>query len=75
MYDEVYLKCPHCGSSQKYQSVNGPCVSDLYNMDQVPVTVADELRDLSFFCNKCDNSFKLIIPPQPQFIKLKAIIC
>lgn len=39
MYDSVWVRCPHCGIDNEFQSKSGDCFLNEYSLDECPEDV------------------------------------
>jgi len=64
MFDEVEIPCPNCGAIYVAQSKGGDCSLARYNLDNVPMDVADDVtRHAPFRCDECDEVFDVLVRP------------
>lgn len=60
MFDSLYIDCPNCKAEGvlEFQSKNGPCECNIYNIENVPDEVLIGLhQDIDAKCPYCGKSF------------------
>jgi len=54
MFDTVNLSCPRCGERTSFQTKAGPCVSNNYELAEMPADIVDDLQWKNVRCEICD---------------------
>lgn len=44
MFDSVYVRCPKCGKENEFQSKSGDCISGVYNLENCPDDVLEDVN-------------------------------
>lgn len=52
-FDSVYIKCPRCGFSVKFQSKAGECKLATYSEKRVPAEIAKSIKGTVETCPNC----------------------
>jgi hypothetical protein len=55
MFDSLYVKCPSCGEQVEFQSKRGACGLYRYNIYDVPIEIAVDLKNETQQCDNCKN--------------------
>jgi predicted RNA-binding Zn-ribbon protein involved in translation (DUF1610 family) len=54
VYDSVMIPCPKCGKTQEAQSKSGPCILNVYELEDAPIEVLMNVnRHAPFKCDDC----------------------
>lgn len=64
MYDNVIVYCPYCGGQIEFQSKAGGCTLINYNLDSVPIDIANDLIGKTEVCGKCEQDVHITIDPK-----------
>ena len=70
MFDTVVVKCPHCVEDVEMQTKTGPCVLDVYTIDNLEMSVAVGVIGVNH-CHNCHGAFKIELETQPKFVVKK----
>jgi uncharacterized C2H2 Zn-finger protein len=70
LYDTILLSCPKCGEIYAAQSKSGDCYLNVYNFDETPESVMENVnRHAPFTCEKCGTMFKVTFNPKPAIVE------
>jgi hypothetical protein len=76
MFDSVFVKCRNkdCDKVIEFQSKAGPCQLKKYDLDEIPLSVAEDLDNARMTCPKCQYETTIRIPGSvPKFIAMKVV--
>ena len=72
MFDSLFMQCPECGRKLEFQSKSGPCAMNSYYPKNLPVGVAQDLKNNIIGCQFCKTNWKFKLLDKP-FAKFKII--
>ena len=72
MFDSVYIKCPHCGEGNEFQSKAGDCMLNVYGPEDCPGQILHDCFSNGMIC-KCDHCKKKYQILFQYFTKLDAV--
>lgn len=74
MFDSVHTRCPSCSARLEFQSKAGECMCKDFDVDEVPVSIAEDLNGESKLC-RCGALVVLRFPKSaPRFVSMKTRI-
>jgi len=65
MFDEIEIKCPHCGKITIEQSKASHCLLDRYNLENAPTSILEELEQCGTNCQHCGKHIHIEIKNRP----------
>jgi hypothetical protein len=81
LFDSVLAPCPHCGNRIEFQSKEGECCMNVYNIDAAPTEVLTDVLNDPAYCRHCEKWSALYDPtfppnaqpprPNPRMVKLR----
>jgi hypothetical protein len=55
MFDRVLAPCPECGHKVEFQSKAGKCVLASYDIEEVPIAIAENIDGMVKQCSNCGH--------------------
>lgn len=74
MFDSVVCKCRNkdCEAEIEFQSKAGICDLNRYSIDEVPLSVAEDIDGQTEVCKKCQFETTIYLPLSiPKFLQMK----
>ena len=75
MFDSVIGKCPTCEVGLvEFQSKVGECILENYELDEVPINIAKDIKGDGGVCTECGEVFN-IVPEEdiPETVRMKIL--
>ncbi len=73
-FDSVVTKCPKCGAEIEFQSKALNCDFETYNLECVPVEIANDINGEEQICKNCDSKVIInclhIVRSVPMYIRI-----
>lgn len=66
MFDTVRLKCPYCLETVEEQTKSGPCMLDVFEFPNVPISVMLGIQGPTV-CDHCGSLFNVEMIQEPKF--------
>lgn len=65
MFDSVLVPCPKCGAPVEFQSKEGNCACEVFDLDTAPAIILRDIINWPDYCEKCGQWLALIDPEFP----------
>jgi len=68
MYDEVFVRCPHCNEPNRLQSKAGECILGSFVLDDAPPRILKDLEVSNpHYCEFCNKEYSIMVKRVTSF--------
>lgn len=69
MFDSLIARCPFCKGDVEFQTKAGPCVMDIYRIDDAPPWILMEISGDVSSCSECNRELSIKVEYEFKVLK------